>query len=595
MTCGKRKAAGFIFSFALCFTQIVLLWSCASTPKPAASTEEPVSVLEDEEEPYVPSEDETVSIPIPKQTSRSYFSTISSTIMAQVENGSPASLKQAALSLRKSGNEGYEENEKVLLVTVTEMLTFAYPSQNVNWELPSVDRSNSYIGALDSARNSIYDSSTGNTDFLTLVLPSFVLLKDSVSSNYYSMAESALTQALQKRKDSVIANYLMGLLQEKKGNLSSALSYIKTAFNGAKDCIELARKLADLSYKNGDYAQSYATVQTFIKTYPSDNTLLSVGARAAYALGKYDEAEELALRANQLEGDNLDYVLLRAQILMKKGDYIKASSLLDVYSRTNRTSRDYLLLRSQLQLEWNKSASNAAETIAQALALYPSDSDVLLRAAEIASASNSPVGGKTALQLASAVLEKHSDNLSALSISIAEQVKAGSWSSAYSLSSRLIARSDAPSGASHTHADICIALGRTEEAWNLASRLYEQNKSDESCQQTYIKALIATGRSEQASRLIDTLLNSASARMKSFLYYQRSRLDATEEATLADLRSSLTANPRNEDALYRLYELYYQKSDWRRAQYYLKQVVALNPQDARLLRLNAELDTLLRK
>ena len=184
MTCGKRKAAGFIFSFALCFTQIVLLWSCASTPKPAASTEEPVSVLEDEEEPYVPSEDETVSIPIPKQTSRSYFSTISSTIMAQVENGSPASLKQAALSLRKSGNEGYEENEKVLLVTVTEMLTFAYPSQNVNWELPSVDRSNSYIGALDSARNSIYDSSTGNTDFLTLVLPSFVLLKDSVSSNY---------------------------------------------------------------------------------------------------------------------------------------------------------------------------------------------------------------------------------------------------------------------------------------------------------------------------------------------------------------------------------------------------------------------------
>ena len=588
MICVKRKVAEFFFSLALCIGML----SCASTPKPSAPVEETEPAFEDEE-PYVPSAEETVSIPIPKQTSRSYFSTISSSIMTQVETGSPSSLKQAALALRKTGNEGYEENEKVLLVTVSEMLTFAYPSQNVNWELPSVDRSNSYIGALDSARNSIYDSSTGNTDFLTLVLPSFVLLKESVSSNYYDMAESALTQALQKRKDSVIANYLMGLLQEKKGSESLALTYIKTAYNGAKDCVEIARKLADLSYRTGDYAQSYATVQTFLKTYPTDNALLSVGAKAAYALGKLDEAEELALKANQIEGDNLDYVLLRAQILMKKGDYIKASSLLDVYSRTNRTSRDYLLLRSQLQLEWNKSATNAAETISQALALYPSDSDVLLRAAEIASASNSSVGGKTALQLANAVLEKQSENLTALSISITEQVKAGLWSSAYSLSSRLIAKSDAPVSAFHTHVEICISLGRTEEAWNLASRLYEQNKSDETCQQTYIKALIATGRNEQTSRLIDSLLNGASARMKSFLYYQRSRLDATEEAVLADLRSSLTANPRNEDALYRLYELYYQKSDWRRAQYYLKQVVALNPNDARLLRLNAELDTLL--
>ena len=83
--------------------------------------------------------------------------------------------------------------------------------------------------------------------------------------------------------------------------------------------------------------------------------------------------------------------------------------------------------------------------------------------------------------------------------------------------------------------------------------------------------------------------------MKSFLYYQRSYFGATEENVLSDLRSSLTANPRNKDALFRLYEIYYRKRDWRRAQYYLKQVVAIDPANPDYLSRNAELDKLLRR
>lgn len=83
--------------------------------------------------------------------------------------------------------------------------------------------------------------------------------------------------------------------------------------------------------------------------------------------------------------------------------------------------------------------------------------------------------------------------------------------------------------------------------------------------------------------------------MKSFLYYQRSFFGATEDEILGDLRSSLTANPRNRDALFRLYKIYYAKKDWRRAQYYLKQVVALDPLNTEVLRLNSELNSLLGK
>jgi len=83
--------------------------------------------------------------------------------------------------------------------------------------------------------------------------------------------------------------------------------------------------------------------------------------------------------------------------------------------------------------------------------------------------------------------------------------------------------------------------------------------------------------------------------MKSFLYYERSFVHTSEDEVLNDLRSSLTSNPRNKDSLYRLYEIYYGKKDYRRAQYYLKQVVALDSSNAQLLQKNNELDLLLKK
>ena len=126
-------------------------------------------------------------------------------------------------------------------------------------------------------------------------------------------------------------------------------------------------------------------------------------------------------------------------------------------------------------------------------------------------------------------------------------------------------------------------------------QLYTSFPDDENAQSSYIKVLVSTNQKNSALQLITKLLSSASQKMKSFLYYERSFLSGTEDAVLSDLRSSLTANPRNKDALYRLYEIYYQKKDWRRAQYYLKQVVALDPSNSVLLKKNSALDSLLGK
>ncbi len=93
--------------------------------------------------------------------------------------------------------------------------------------------------------------------------------------------------------------------------------------------------------------------------------------------------------------------------------------------------------------------------------------------------------------------------------------------------------------------------------------------------------------------LINSLLQNASGKLKTILYYERSTLQNTDEAILSDLRQSLTANPRNENALYDLYQFYFTRGDYRKAQYYLKQVLAITPQDSLLLQKNVELEKLL--
>lgn len=573
---------------AVAFIAILsLFFSCASAPK----KESPAKV----EEQYVPDTTEAVSIPIPKKTSRSYFSSINKNVLDLVETGSPESLKQAVSLLRKTNVEEYQENEKVLMNICAELMKIVWPSQNVSWDVPEVTVSTPYLGAIDSARRGVYDLSTGNTDFLTLVLPSLVLITSNARSDYYTESNAALVTALQMRPDSVLANYLMGVLKRRNGTPEESLSYFREAVDLFPDCFETQYAQAEAFRLAGNNKTALEKGETLLLSYQQNVELLELCAETSYSLGDSAKAEQYVVRVLLLEPDNSRYVLFRARILMDKGDYIKASSLLDIYARTNNTAKDYLLLRARLQRDWNKNNIAAGATIEQALSLYPDDEEVLLFAAQLASSANNKIGGRDALSFANQILEKDKTNFDALVISMKEEQKNGDYQSAYAVSSVLVQHKDCPAEIYYMHVEICLSLNKREEANRIASSLYMASPADESAQQLYLKVLVAFGRKIEGMRLIENLMPNANAKMKSFLLYERSYFQTSEDDMLGDLRSSLTSNPRNRDALYRLYEIYYAKKDWRKAQYYLKQVVALNPADASLLKQNAELDSLLNK
>ena len=565
--------------FVGCCAAALFSVACGSTSVAAAG----------QEESYEPNEADAVSIAVPERVARSYFGFVAPQILANVEIGSPDSLKTAVTQLRNPRDEA----EQVLLFVAASVLQIVWPAEAGRVAIPETSIVNAYTGAIASARDGVYDTTTGNADFLAKVLPSLVLITSHSRSDYYARAQRDLTSALRDRADSVLANYLLGVLYRRTERFSEAAERFSKVVSLAPQCYEASLALAQVTFQTGDAPATLELAKKILQQNGSNTDVLKLAAESAFAVGDLDAAEQYVARVLQQENDNAAYVLFRAKILVLKGDYIKAASLLDVYARTDSTARDYLLLRATLQKDWNRNATAASATVERALQLYPNDADIVLAAAELAAQTGQRIGGKSASELAAQVLAADAGNVAALTIQITQLQNERRYADAYKASSALMALPDVPSGAIHTHIAVCLLANHADEAWRLASKLYDEHPNDEAVLQSYIHVLVATGRKQEASRLIAQQLPSASTSVKSFLYYERSFISQGEEAVLNDLRSSLTSNPRNKDSLMRLYEIYYGKREYRKAQYYLKQVVALSPTDEHLLALDRELTALL--
>ena len=535
-----------------------------------------------------------VALPLAdKKRAFNYFSGIDEDTLRDVENGSPASLRRAAAALRKSDVE-YTDKERILLAVSAGIMQLVWPLERMDWETAAPIAPSAYAGAVDSARSGIYDVSTGNADFLALVLPSLVAATAEDVTPFFERAEHSLRQGLSVNASSVFANYLLGLLYRKKMRSSDALPFLANALKGAPECFHTAYAYAECLLSLGRLKEANAAALAVLQRYPTNITVLRLCADTAFAMKNLSGAEDFIVRVLQQNPSDLPAILFRIKILMERADYIHAASLLDVYSRQDSISKDYLLLRAQIQYTWSKNTAAAVSTIETAVKRYPDSREVMLFAAKLAGETGAPVAGKSLEDYAAAVLEKYPGDETARQYAVDGFMQKKEWEKAYAQSSSLMQEENYADGIVFRHVKICLALGKKDEAWTLISALYKTNSADEEVMQAYIAVMSEMGRKAQALELINRLLPSASIKLRSFLFYRRSLLQPAESDALADLRSSLISNPRNSDSLFRLYEIYYRKTDYRKAQYYLKQVAALNPNDPDIIRLSEELADRLR-
>lgn len=535
---------------------------------------------------------ETIKLPSQKRT---YFYKIDEKILSGVENGSPESLRQS-MSLIKKSSSDYAENEKVLIYISTKIMQNVWKSQKFSWENVIPPEDNPYVGAIKSAENGVFDSSTGNVDFLSTLLPTFVLLnpnfKPSEEKQILESCEKSIKTALSLSPDSIIANYLAGIIYMDKEDYNTSLKYLEFAYEKYPGIDEIVLAYVKSLRGNGKYEMASAILAGSAKD-ANDIAFLKQNAYVAFESKDYANAELYVAKVLQQTPNDLEFLLFRAKILIEKNDYIHAVSLLDMYARQDNSSIDYLLLRAKLQMDWSKNTTAATETIEKALQLYPDNMDALLFAARISSVTDLPVAGKYADELSSIILKLSPSNASAMEYALDGLIQRENWKEAYEVSKNLISMENISFETMEKYVTVCIKLGKNNEAFEYAKKIHDANPNDETVLQMYILAYIKVGNRETVLKFIDSQLTSSNANMKSFLYYARSFLQYTENNTLADLRSSLISNPRNSDSLFRLYEIYYDKKDYRKAQYYLKQVVAINPNDSNVKKLNEALTKLI--
>ncbi len=487
----------------------------------------------------------------------------------------------------------YEENELVLIEIATKIMKTVWPSQLITWDPAEPQTENSYLGAIESSERGIFDSSTEKNDFLSTLLPALVIMSPSVSASSYDLCINACNEAFAFNKDSVLAHYLLGTTYLKKKDYAKAAEEFRYVYANSNFTRENGIAYAKCLLHLNDIDTAEKVLADF--TQPSnDIELLRLQAYAAFARKNYPAAEQYVARVLQQEPNDLQFVLFRAKILIAKKDYIRAVSLLDMYSRQNDTSIDYLLLRASVQLEWSKNTDMATQTVEKALQLYPENLDALMLAARISSETDSPVAGKYADELAAEILKKEPDNTEAMRYALSGLMQRENWNSAYTVASRLAALPNPSSDVIKNYVEVCLKLKKKSEAFDFAKKMQMQRPDDEEILQAYVYAYCENGNRDLVLKYINSLLDSSSAKMKSYLYYRRSFLQLTEDTILADLRSSLISNPRNSEALFRLYQVYYAKNDYRKAQYYLRQVVAIKPNDSSIRRLNEALTQLIK-
>lgn len=590
-----------IFSFFSLFC----FFSCASSSAPESEPEKPVIVIQNQnpelvqdnstENSGLDSKDELenqesltgIMLPeIKKKTT--YFEFEDSSIMEDAIIGSPEAIKRVVSKIKNPEGK-YTEEEAVLLAVLHTVMTTVWPNEPVNFTIPTDLPENVYVGIIDFIKKGIFDINAGKSDFYTLVLPCVVLCTSNQSA-YFVDAEENLLEAYNQNENSVLVNYLLGILYKQKKDKEKAFYFFDKAYSMDSTCYEVIFEYANILYEVGEFEKSFELANSLDSLSNQNLKLLELCAKSALAIGKLDIAESYIGKLLQKEPDNPKSILLRAEILFEKGEYLRVSSLLDAYSKSDNSAEKYLLLRSKLQSLWNRNNAAAVSTITEALTLYPNSQDVLLWAAELASDSGLLIDGRGPLDFIVLIKNRNEDNPKLLKIEVKEFIRKNNWEKAYETSEKLVLIE--PSVDSQLGlVSICLELGKNEKAAKIAKDLYAENKEDEEIQLSYIKTLIATGKSEEVGKLIETLLSTATSKMKSALYFERSKLENNEDKKLSSLRSSLTSNPRNEDALFALYQFYFNKNDYRKAQYYLKQVIALNPSDTELLKLNEELES----
>jgi tetratricopeptide (TPR) repeat protein len=516
---------------------------------------------------------------------------IAEEIRGLTESGLPSSMLRA-LELIRSRDLGSGEFGRVMNGVNAAIIRRMYP--DFASRLPAVDLPQTHIYAriLRDAERDVYTPPAADSvDFLEYTLPFLALFGETRPERLLN-ALPDLEKARELRPLSVLPPYFLGLVYERSARYAEAEAVFSSAWNLSDECYPAALGLARVMSRTARKQEAMQLLSSLVIRYPDNREIKRQLAIAWYEAGDWARAEPAVSEILRQDSRLPEFILMRAHIMVERGQYAQAQAPLDLYASVNPNNRLYLFLRARVQAEGYRNRDSALNYLRSILRAAPTDEEVSVYAASLLMESSRPDEQAEGREILARLMSAPRPPLVVVGLALQDAIRRESWREAQGFLPRLLDERRNAQDLQNAYT-VERGLGNNSRALSYARELYERDRASDDGIATYISALIDTGRREEALRMIEGRLAALSGgAAKSRYYYLRSRT-GNEEAALNDLRSSLFEDPRNLSSLIAMFEIYNRRREERRAVYYLKQALAIAPENPRLKRYEIEYAALL--
>jgi tetratricopeptide (TPR) repeat protein len=476
-------------------------------------------------------------------------------------------------------------------INVTLLITL-YPA--VQAVMPQFDPPavHSYSRILREAERGIYVQPQQNSiDFLEHVLPFLAYYpagrRETVRAEQYLSTLPDLRRAMRLNSESVLPGYFSGIANERAGRLEDAHALFSQTWELFPECYPAALGLVRVMEAQGRGQEALVLLSDLTSIFPDNFEVKRLLALTYYHAGNWSRAGAVVDEILNRDSQDGEFILIKAHILVEQGALLQAQAPLNMYTRINPNNRLYLFLRARIQAEAHNNRDAALNHLRAILRSSPDD-EVLLYTARLLIESPRPVDQAEGRTLLTRLLAAPIPSLEVISLALEDAIQREVWEDAQIYLPRLLEerRSSRDLLAAYT---VESGQGNNAAAFSYARELFERDRNDQEGTIAYISALIGMDRQGEAARMIESRLNGTERReLRSRYYYLLSQTRNNEEMKINDLQSSLFEDPRNLNALIALFEIYHHRNDERRASLYLRQALAMAPDNLRLKRFEAE-------
>ena len=516
------------------------------------------------------------------------------------EKGTPSSIFNA-LQIIERRNLGSTEFGRMMITINVTLLTTLYPA--IEASLPRRDPPllHRYSRILRDAANGIFTIPDQNSDdFFEHVLPFLSLYPGpgaggrNVTAEQYRLALPFLEKAAGLNPESVLPPYFIGIVYEKTGLLQEALLQFSSTWEQFPECFPVAIALARVLLVQGRNREAIDFLSDLILRFPGNIQVKRQLARAYYQNRDWPRAETLVAEILKRDSRDGEFLLMQAHVYIEQGRFLQALVPLNTFISANPGNSLHYYMRARIHLDGFNNRNAALNYTRSILRFFPAsdrtaiDDEIFMFAIRLLMDSQHQKDRAEGRNLINRMLEVPAPSLELLSLALEDVIYREEWEEAWRHIDRLLQER-------RSYQDLLSAyivergLGNNAAAFSLARELFERDRSNDEGIIIYVSALIETGRRNEAARLIESRLNSVISRPHRSQYlYLRSRLRGSEELAINDLQASLFEDPRNLNAIIALFEIHHRRGDERRAVHFLRQGLALAPENPRLLKYAAE-------